>query len=168
MKIAISILTFFFLLQFASAQKIQPSNNRTEYKKNYEWRIKQATLGGMYIPKDIPDVFKQLIARSDTASLNSFKKMPETEAVNYQMDRLGMLMLKSWDFYEGSRISNHLRELGVTNPEDMSFFLLLTFHRNLNNKPLDIKPIVEKIKKYRYDKKQKEIKAQVNKDSISK
>ncbi len=159
MKSGFIILTLILFLQTAGAQKIQPSNNRTEYKKNYEWRIKQATLAGIYIPKDIPDVFKQLIAKSDSNSLQSFKNMPETEAVNYQLDRLGRIMLNNWDFYEGSRISNHLRELGVTNPEDMSFFLLLTFHRHLNAKPLDIKPIVEKIKKFRYDKKQKELKA---------
>jgi hypothetical protein len=164
-SIILLFLCLFTLSSFAQT-KIEPSNGMSDYRKNYEWRIKQATLGGQYIPKDIPDAFKQIKARSDSSSLNTFRDSPEIEAVNYQLARLGMIMTNIWDFYEGSRFSHHLRQVGVTHPEDQSYFMLTLLHRNLNNKPLEIKPLVEKIQKSRYDKKQKERKNEVVIDSF--
>ena len=55
--------------------------------------------------------------------------------------RLGQWLILNWGFYGGSRLSHYLRSAGVTFPDDMADFLILAYHRRLNDKPIGIKEL---------------------------
>ena len=48
-------------------------------------------------------------------------------------------MIYNWGFYQGSRLSHYLKGLGLEHPDDMARFMIVSWHRHLNEKPLDIK-----------------------------
>lgn len=121
----------------------QPPSTKEEFEKEYQRRIQQETLNGIYIPKDLADAFVQLNKRIDEESKMTFKSVPEDTAAHKLFFSLGRWMTLNWGFYGGSRLSHYLRELGVTYPEDMARFIIITYHRNLNRKPLNVKELVD-------------------------
>lgn len=139
-KYLLSIL----VLLFATTLLAQPPTSKAEYEKEYERRIQQDVLSGIYIPKDLTDAFIQLNKLVDEESKMSFKSMPEDTAAHKLFFSFGRWITYNWGFYGGSRLSHHIRELGVTHPEDMAQFIIIAYHRNLNRNPLNIKELVER------------------------
>ncbi len=133
------ILTFFLLPCFSQ----NGSGHSDPYEKAYQDRIKKTTLNGVYIPKDLTDCFIQLNRLTDDESKAKFKNMPEEDASRKLHFSLGRWMIYNWSFYEGSRLSVYLSKLGLSNPDDMAQFIIITYHRNLNRKKLDIKPLID-------------------------
>lgn len=131
-------------LAVLSAQK--PPETLEEYEKAYEYRIRQEYLYGVYIPKDLTDAFIQLNKLIDEPSKQKFKAIDEEEATRRLFFSLGRWISHNWGFYGGSRLSHFLKGLGLTHPDDMASFVIITYHRNLNRKPLDVRPLVEKFK----------------------
>ena len=131
----------------ALAQK--PPETKEEYEKAYEWRIRQETLYNVYIPADLTDAFIQLNRLIDEPSKQKFKVMEEEEATSRLFFSLGRWIIHNWGFYGGSRLSHFLKELGVTHPEDMARFVMITYHRNLNRQPLDVKNLIERFQEER-------------------
>ena len=43
--------------------------------------------------------------------------------------------MTNWGMEEGSRISHHLKGMGVSVPDDMVRIIIVTWHRRLNGKP---------------------------------
>ena len=124
----------------------QPPATKEEFKKNYQQRIRKESINGVYIPKDVPDAFVQLNELIDEDSKQKFRKVHEDTAVTKLHFSLGRWIIRNWGFYEGSRLSHYLRtNLDIYHPEDMARFLIITYHRNLNRKPLNVKELVEKI-----------------------
>ena len=130
------------LSQPAGAQK--PPENKEEYEQAYQQRIKQEYLYEVYIPADLTDAFIQLNRLIDEPSKQKFKTLDEEEAANKLFFSLGRWIAHNWGFYGGSRLSHFLRNLGITHPEDMAQFIIITYHRNLNRKPLEVKALVER------------------------
>jgi hypothetical protein len=127
-----------------SAQK--PPETLEEYEKAYEYRIRQEYLYGVYIPKDLTDAFIQLNKLIDEPSKQKFKSIDEEEATRKLFFSLGRWISHNWGFYGGSRLSHFLKGLGLSHPDDMARFVIITYHRNLNRKALDVRPLVEKFK----------------------
>ena len=121
----------------------QPPSSKEAIEKEYQRRIRQEVLDGVYIPKDLTDAFIQLNKRIDEESKMAFKSVPEDTAAYKLFFSLGRWMTLNWGFYGGSRLSHYLRDLGVTYPEDMARFIIITYHRNLNRKPLNVKELVD-------------------------
>ena len=138
-------LNLFFLLiltpLFLFSQK--PPANEDEFEKNYQKRIKQEYIFGVYIPKDLGDAFIQLNRLVDKDSKDKFKKMPEQQASEKLFFSLGRWITYNWGFYEGSRLSHSIKELGISYPDDMARFIIITYHRNLNRQKLDIKDLID-------------------------
>ena len=111
----------------------------------YQKRIKKERLFGVYIPKDLGDAFAQLNRLISKESKAKFKKANETIAVRKLHFSFGRWMIYNWSFYEGSRFSDYLRKLGIYDPDDMARFVMTTYHRNLNKKPLNVKALIEDI-----------------------
>ena len=44
----------------------------------------------------------------------------------------------NWNFYEGSRFSHYLKEMGVSFPDDMASFVIISYHRHLNGRELEL------------------------------
>ena len=129
-----------------------PANSLAEYQKNYEYRIKQAYLNDTYIPEGLTDAFiqlKKLIGRED---LTKFKAAPETSIKNIGQYSLADWIVHNWGFHGGSRLSHFLKNIGLTHPNDMAAFVIITFHRSLNDLPLDAKPLADLLKEERKEK----------------
>lgn len=128
-----------------------PPNNKEEFEKMYAWRIRQTQLNGVYIPKDLAEAFVQLNSKISPDIIADLKTRPEDMVVKKLHFSFGRWMIINWSFYEGSRFSDYLRQIGVTHPEDMAHFVMITYHRHLLNKPLDVKQLVTQIKEKRLD-----------------
>lgn len=137
-----------------TAQEHRPSETREEYESEYQERIKKETLYGVYIPQDLTDAFIQLNKLIEADDRQKFKSLSEEEAEHRLFFSLGRWIIHNWGFYGGSRLSHFLRELGVYHPEDMARFIIITYHRNLNRKSLDVKPLVESIQEKRLQEQQ--------------
>ena len=142
----------------------EPADSKEEFEKNYQQRIQQEVLFGQYIPKDLADAFVELNKLIDADSKIRFKSVPEQEAVHKLYFSFGRWIIENWGFYGGSRLSYYLRELGIAHPEDMAQFIIVSYHRNLNHKELNIK---EQVTAYQ-EKRQKEHLERVSKGTVLK
>ena len=127
------------------SQDLQPTLSKKDYEENYKKRIEQTTLAGQYIPKDLPDAIAELNKLTDEVSRTKFKAMSENDAVHKLYFSLGRWITTNWGFYEGSRLSHYLREVGITFPEDQAISLILAWHRSLNKLPINFKEIRDRI-----------------------
>jgi len=126
-----------------SSEELKPANNKTEYQQSYQWRIKQTSLGGQYIPIDLNDAFNELDKLTEAESRTKFSGLSESDAEHKLFFSLGRWMSVNWSFYEGSRYSAYLREAGLSYPDDMTSFMLIAYHRYLNKRPVDAKRLIE-------------------------
>lgn len=124
----------------------EPPATQEEFEKRYQQRIQKEFLAGVYIPKDLQDAFQSLDQLVDKESKLKFQSVPEDTAAVKLHFSLGRWMIYNWGFYEGSRLSHYLRsQLAIFHPDDMARFLIIAYHRHLNEKPLEIKALVERI-----------------------
>ena len=109
-----------------------------EHQRKYEENILKEEINGIYIPMDIDDAMAQL---NKIANEESRAKLigADEELVVERLNRgLGKWMISKWNFYEGSRLSHQMKQLGVSHPTDMSSFLIRTYYRQLNELSLNI------------------------------
>ncbi len=154
---------FLFLTTFLSATFSQqdvptPTATKSEFLKKYEERISQTHLDGQYIPKDLPDALNELNKLTDEASRQKFASVPEEEAARKLYFSLGRWISTNWSFYEGSRLSHYLKEVGISFPDDQAYSLIVAWHRSLTKKPINFKEIRDRIVEKRKKEREEEIK----------
>ncbi len=93
-------------------------------------------INGMYIPANMSEAFRELINLSSESSLDKLKEAPEEVAATKLHLGLGKWIAAKWNFYEGSRFTKYLNEMGVSFPDDMIQFTIVSFHRFLNQRDL--------------------------------
>ncbi|MFZ4543879.1 MAG: DUF6794 domain-containing protein [Saprospiraceae bacterium] len=143
------ILFIFSLLIFqlkAIAQKYEPADTEAAYKAQYEERIKKERLFGRYIPKDLNDAFAQLDILIEEQDRKTFKSMSEEDATHKLYFSFHRWIINNWAFDGGSRFSHYLKGIGLSHPDDMATFVMITYHRKLNQKDLDVKGIAGALK----------------------
>jgi hypothetical protein len=64
-----------------------------------------------------------------------FRAAGESEVAAYNLT-IGPWLRNSWGLWNGSSLRSHLRGLGLRHPDDMSAFVLVTYWRLLNGRPL--------------------------------
>ncbi len=159
------IASFFLICwSITSVFAQKPSETEEEYDRKYQERVKQTYIYGVYIPADLTDAFEQLNKLADGGSKKSFKNVPEEIAVKKLHFSLGRWMIYNWGFYEGSRLSEHIKKMGVHHPDDMARFIIISYHRYLNKKDLELKELAESFKK----KAEEEKEARKNRGTIIK
>lgn len=141
-KILILVLASFTL--HLSAQK--PPETIEEYETSYNQRIQQEYLHQVYIPEDLTDAFLQLNKLVEKPSKEKFKSIPEDIAAKKLHFSLGRWIIHNWGFYGGSRLSHHIKSLGLHHPDDMARLIIITYHRSINRKSLNVKALIEKLK----------------------
>lgn len=141
------IVTSFLCLMLSSLiaqnsdQELGPANNEAEFERQYQERITKDKLNGVYIPKNLEEAMAELDKRISPDSRLKLKSIPEDSVCLRMHHRLGQWLILNWGFYGGSRLSHYLRSAGVTFPDDMADFLILAYHRRLNEKPIGIKEL---------------------------
>lgn len=101
--------------------------------------MEKEEINGVYIPANMKEAFRELIRLSSDSSLDKFKAAPEEVAATKLHLGLGKWIAAKWNFYEGSRFTKYLNELGVSFPDDMIQFTIVSFHRFLNQSDLALK-----------------------------
>ena len=143
-SIPIILSICFVFSSMALSGQTEPLNKREEMDNQYEKNIRKSRINGVYIPKDIDDAFQEFLQLSPEESLEQFRNAAEESVVSKLHFGIGRWMIVNWSFYEGSRLSHQLRELGLLHPDDMADFLIIVFHRKLNERDLDIDGLVGK------------------------
>ncbi len=123
-----------------------------EKQKQYEQNIVKEEINGIYIPYDIEDAMTQLNLMATEESRAKLVGAGENVVVERLSKGLGRWMMVNWSFFEGSRLSHHMRQMGVSIPEDMAEFLIRTYYRELNNED----PEIESRAKVIYELRKKE------------
>ena len=151
-------LLFLLLGKPLSAQEVEFPGTEDQYEKEYQERITKEYLfyPPVYIPKDLTDAFIQLNKLIDPPSKQKFKNMQEEDVRRKLYFSFGKWITQNWGFYGGSRLSHYIKGLGVHHPEDMAVFVMVTYHRNLNKQPLNVKELINEIQ----DKREQEWNAQ--------
>lgn len=137
--------------------KAQAEAEQAPTEEDYQSRIKKSELYGVYIPKDLGDAFAQISKLTDEPSRVKFKSMTEEDARHKLHFSLGRWIINNWGFYEGSRLSKYLNDVGLFEPDDMARFIIITYHRELNGKPLGVKELVAEFQDMRQKEKDKQL-----------
>ncbi|MEM7571569.1 MAG: DUF6794 domain-containing protein [Bacteroidota bacterium] len=132
-----------------AAQFSGPPNNPQEYEEQYNWRIRQTRLNGVYIPKDLPEAITELNRLTDQESRERFATLPEEDCYHELFHSLGRWIRRNWGFNGGSRLSAALAPLGLRHPDDLAQLVIVVWHRSLNDQPHSLRGIVERIKEER-------------------
>lgn len=150
--IVIPIFCLLLSIPAASAQKkINPQDTvpisltEKRFMEKYNRNIKKSRINGVYIPKDLNEAFMEIQQLAKKESLDKFKKADANLVVGRLHYGLGRWIILNWNFYDGSRISHHLKSYGVTHPDDQARFFLFALHNHLNGKDLDLKNISDKV-----------------------
>jgi len=105
----------------------------------YQANLTKKEINGIYIPANMKEAFRELVHLSSEQSLDKLKAAPEDVASSKLHLGLGKWIAAKWNFYEGSRFTKYLNELGVSDPDDMIQFTIVSFHRFLNQRDLELK-----------------------------
>lgn len=135
-----------FCLNSALAQKFEPADTEAQYNAQYEQRIKKERLFGRYIPKDLNDAFAQFDLLIDIKDRQKFQTLSEEEAYHKLFFSFQRWIVNNWGFDGGSRFSHYIKGIGISHPEDMAAFVMVTYHRKLNGKDLGIKELATRLK----------------------
>lgn len=135
-----------FLFMGITVMHAQVDSFEVEFNKQYEKNIKKERLFGVYIPRDMEDAFVELERLSDKVSIDKFRSADEDDVATKLHFGLGNWMIVNWRFYEGSRFSHYLKLMGVSHPDDMAQYTIVSWHRKLNGKPLEME---ERAQRYR-------------------
>ena len=138
--IKITVLLFLTHFVWSQSKQIKLSEKQDSI---YEANINREYLQGVYIPKDLEDCFNELIRLSPRESLDRMAAAPEELAAKKLHLGLGKWIAHNWSFYEGSRFSAYLKTLGISYPDDMIEFTIISFHRHLNDVDLQIKELAK-------------------------
>ena len=153
---------FVFAIAYPSLNGQSTLSKEELFLKNYNKRIKKERLFGVYIPKDVPDAIAQLNKLTPRDAKTSFKSVPEEIAVTKLHFSLGRWIIHNWGFYEGSRLSHHLKKIGAIHPDDQAKVLITAYHRYLNKVPLDVKKVAD----FYTEKRRKEFEAKKKKGKV--
>lgn len=89
------------------------------------------------IPKDLAECFQQLDELLLPKELQEFMAGTEDDISDYHHG-LGQWMRNSWQLWHNSILSQYFQKMGIWHADDMSGVILLSFHRFLNQKQVDI------------------------------
>jgi len=133
-------MRYIFFLSFAVAMCGIQSNVTAQSKMDsiYEANLLKKEINGVYIPANMKEAFRELVHLSSEASLDKLKAAPEDVAATKLHLGLGKWIAAKWNFYEGSRFTKYLNDLGVSYPDDMIQFTIVSFHRFLNQRDIKL------------------------------
>ncbi len=142
-----------------------PIADEETFEQRYSRNIKKSRINGVYIPKDLDEAMDEIEALSSEEAIAKFKSGEESLVSRRLHFGLGRWMIYNWNFYEGSRFSHYCKELGIAHPDDMARFVIVSLHRELNGKDLNIDGQVRQFQEERNKKReQKESEAKLLKE----
>ncbi len=103
-----------------------------------------------YIPVDLEEAFSFFECNWSKEDLETFKNKEEKSAAISLHRGYGMTIRNNWGLWKREgKLSEYLKENGIYHPESMSNTIFVSFHRKLNNKPIELEKQAEIYKEYR-------------------
>ena len=158
LRLSILILTLVFGSITPAVSQIADTEHA--FDSLYAIRIQQEEINGVYIPVDLEDSFRELERLSSSEALEKFKSAPEDIVRDKLPLGLGRWISVNWGFYLGSRFSHYLRGLGLEHPDDMTRFVIVSFHRHVNDQDLRIQEQIDAFADLREQERQERAKRQ--------
>lgn len=118
------------------AQKV--ATTESSFQQQYEQNIRKTRINGVYIPADLEEAFQELNTLSEGEGILKFKSAPEELIARKLHFGLGRWISVNWNLEEGSRYEHYLRQIGLTKVDDMIQFTIVSWHRSLLDKDLEI------------------------------
>ncbi len=111
------------------------------------------------IPKNLGECFDELKkwGEGDSSELLEFKATPEKDVRATYHHNLGRNIRNEWGLWKKSDLFKYFENMGLHHPDDISGVILITFHRHLNGKELQLAEEIQVYKKYWQDLKEKGI-----------
>ncbi len=140
MRIILAIFCFFVLGQCFSQD---PVHDEKSFDARYARNIKKSRINGVYIPKNLDEAMMEIQALSSKEALKKFQYGNEDLVCKRLHFGLGRWMIYNWNLYEGSRFSHYLKEQGLSHPDDQAQLVIVSLHRQLNKKEVDVEGQIE-------------------------
>lgn len=129
------MLSFLGIIVVATVSSSQNNLSlKDSLQREYEARIKLSRIDDIYVPADIYDAFKELDKKSTAASKEKYAGAPEDKIAELMRFRLGFWMKQNWGLVQGSRLTHSLRDFGIQTSDEAVDFILIAWHRHLNQK----------------------------------
>lgn len=96
-------------------------------------------------PTTLEETYLYLNQMFDDTEKYGFMTLPEDVSTSRLHRGFGMWIRNNWGLWRDSKLKHYFLDKGVGHPEDMSGIILTSYHRYLNNKPIDLE---EQVKKY--------------------
>lgn len=148
------VLSMFFCFSAIAQDDVVFPKGEKEYEALYQRNIKKSRINGVYIPANLDEAFKELDDLSPEEAKAKFTNAPEEIIATKLHFGLGRWISVYWNFVEGSRYVEYLRQLGLVDHDHMIQFTIVSYHRYKNNKPIDIEGQVEAYKVLTEEKRQ--------------
>lgn len=86
------------------------------------------------------------------------KKWEEREFTGKVHLGFGMWLRNNWQLWGGSRLSKYFNDLGIFHPDDMSEIILVSYHRHLSNRQIELEEQIAYYQDYWKNAKDEELK----------
>jgi len=150
----IEIITLTAFQQQLNGLPIKHDSLVSHYKKiDQKWKFEDDnrstidSIRGVYIPKDIPDCFIQIDSFWSDSTKVEVKAWTEQDFAARTHHGFGRWIRNNWQLWSGSRLSTYFSEKGVHHPDSISWIILVSYHRYLNNIELKLEEQFEPYKK---------------------
>jgi hypothetical protein len=120
-------------------------------------RFTADSLRGIYIPINLEDCFTQINSLWSDSIKTVVKQRTEDEFTGKMHFGFGMWMRNNWQLWGGSRLSKYFNSLEIYHPDDMSGIILVSYHRYLNNKDIQLDEQIKYYKDYWANSKKEEL-----------
>ena len=98
-------------------------------------------------PKTLEETFQYLDQMiGDTLKYN-FIILPEDVATSRLHFPFGMWIRNEWGLWKNSDLKKYFLEKGIEHPDDMSGIIFTSYHRFLNNEPIELNEQINRIKR---------------------
>jgi hypothetical protein len=104
----------------------------------------------IHIPVNLEECFEALNKILDKEQVEEFKNWEEN-VVGKCHHGLGRTLRNDWGLWNdpsSSSLQEYFKNMGIWHADDMSGIILDSYHRHLNNKPLDVEKQVKFYKDY--------------------
>lgn len=91
----------------------------------------------MFVPKNLEECFVELEKIFTEEKLKEFKNTDEDMVTVAYHFSLGMWIRNNWGLWDSSELEKYFNEMGMYHADDMSSFIITSFHRKLHNKEID-------------------------------
>jgi hypothetical protein len=132
------IAVFLSVLLICPQTSIFAKNQSTEQKAEEE----------IYIPLNLEDAIRQLKVIISSDDLEKIKMTSEADVIGLYHFGLGTGLRNSWRLWGDSRLSKWFNSIEIFHAEDMSGIIIISLHRNLNDKLIKLEEQVSSVRQF--------------------